>query len=721
MWTFPIILCISFLTAFFSTMIVAVVSPEFWRWSVTHAYILIAVHTTPEIETPVYLAFFAISVILFFLFFQFAKHVRHDRTFVRSVAAVNYTFALYLLVASTMNVFTIYRVQPVLFVCCVVVGIAASTLTNLSPYILEGIVAAALLRFSINPMVELDRGNHLLYTFDNYLRYVVPFMATATTLGIAFLLHRRIAFFRTVTGWVTKKWVIVALAACFIISLFYLMIKSALPSDMFFTMLPAYEITHGRTLLVSTISQYGLLYLAPWIGWFLIAPRAPVSFHVGVVVSAVLLGIYFIIYMGVVSALIRRRFFFVVTAIASFYFTILVRYTRLSDMVSVVSTPAFTPLRFGMFIIPLWFLVRFCKTGNIRQMTYFVIASAILFFFSFEIGVGLVAAAIATVAIFTLLRIHPRNFLLSLTVWFIGTLTASALILILYTQLSAHTFPNFSLYWQIALLYGSGFLTTPMTDQTIGFVPVIIALIGFLIGFVQVVREKKREGLILCYLAFTEFVLFPYYTGRSMNQTIYSIILPVILLCVLLIEEGIAALRKDRFRLAPWAMIIVCGMVLVIGFMRGIGVLAQNVIRAPQITKRAVIYIDNAFTTWDIRNSRQYAFLSRFMPKGCPLLSFDKNEFELAPVLGVPPAFQYPFIYGFITSGEQVDTLTPPKDARNVCIFVSQQFIAKEDPFIYGTYRYFFRKYQQNMLTIATDNSHGFTLYSLPTSVFDRH
>ena len=718
MWTFPVILFLSFVTFFPTAWIVRAISHGFWQWSVTHAHILIAMRTVPEIENAVYVSSLGIGVCLFFIFFQFTKYLLSYRWFERVVIAVNYTFALYLLVNPNTSIVELDRIVPVVFFLCIFAGILASSLKKLSPYVLEGIIGLGFLRYSMYPVIELDRGSHTLYTFDNFLRYAVPRALYPMVLGILLLCHRRIGFVREIAAWFTIRRLSVLISGSILLSLLFLMTQSHHPSDIFFTMLPAYHAIHGGTLLVSVMSQYGLLYLAPWMIWLSLFPHAPVSFPVGTFVSVVLLFLYFLALIRVTRALIGRRLLFVITVIASYYFTILVRFTKFSDMVSVVSTPAFTPLRFGMFIFPLWFLLRMHQTGNRRYMKYFIVCSVILFFYSFEIGSVLVVAALFIVLLSVSTQKYPRNSLWQYMGVFIGSLVFCLALITLYTQLSAGVFPDFSMYWYFAKLFGSGFLTTPMRGQTVGLLPFTISLIGLFIGFVRVMKDKKTDGLIMCYLALIELVMLPYYTGRSMNQTLYSISLPFLLLCALLLEHGIAMVRNDRLRFAAWTIVVVCGTVLVMGFARGFVILTRSVVHGAEITENAAIYLYKAFTAWDIRKSGEYLFLSDSMPKGCPLLSFDEKEFELIPALGVPPATQYAFVYGFITTKEQVDALVPHKGASEICIFVSNRFLKKKDDFSYGMYRYFFSTYNGATRKMSEDPNKGFTLYTLPANVF---
>lgn len=105
--------------------------------------------------------------------------------------------------------------------------------------------------------------------------------------------------------------------------------------------------------------------------------------------------------------------------------------------------------------------------------------------------------------------------------------------------------------------------------------------------------------------------------------------------------------------------------------------------------------------------------MSATIPKGCPLISFDEKEFELFSALGVPPAFQYAFVYGFITTKEQVDQLVPHRGAGKICVFVSNTFLKRKDDFSYGMYRYFMGKYGKSLQQLSEDSTNGFTLYAL--------
>lgn len=717
MWTFPVITALCFLSVFPSAWIVRGISQGFWARSVTHEHILIAQQTKPEIETLVYVAMLVVSVCLFFFLFQFANHVRYHRLFSKSVLFINYSFALYLLLVPRVTLFTVDQIRLPLFGVCALLAIFCSRIKKISGYVLEAMIGMALIRYLAFPIIQLDLGNRIIYSIDGYLRYAVPLMLLPLAASVFILASRRIPFLAAFFDWFSIKKISIVLLGCIVVSLAYLMTKSQFPSDTFFTLLPAYHALHGGTLLVSVMSQYGLLYLAPWIFWLAIFPNAPVSFPVGTFVTMLLLFFYFIVYFKVAHTLIRRRLLFVVTVVASYYYTILVRYTPVSDMISLVSTPAFTPLRFGIFIIPLWFLIQLNKTGNRLYMKYFIISSAILFFYSFEIGMGLVASMGMSILLYGLTQPNRKSVVLGGVKMFLATFVSALLLLCLYTLVFARTLPNFSMYWYLATLYGSGFLTTPIKGKLILFVPLSIAIIALLIGLTQVFRKKEMHGLVLCYLAFIQLVELPYYTGRSMHQTIYSISLPFLLLSGMLIERGISILQTQRRSFAIWSLVCVCVSVSFTGFARGSVILLNTASNIVRISYDVRNYTWSAFSKWKIRSTTQYAFLSKHLPTGCPLLSFDEKEFELFPALGVPPAFQYAFVYGFITSKEQVDSLVPHKGSREICIFVSDRFLKQKDDFSYGMYTYFMRKYSKHMRRIAVDATKGYELYTLPSSV----
>lgn len=720
MWTFPILLFLCFLTYFPTAWIIRAVSPGFWVWSVTRAHILIAEKTVPEIETTVYIASFIIGMSIFFILFQFVKYFRHVSWFQRMVIFVNTALGVYFLIVPARRITDLDQIQMIFFLPSVCIGVVAGRLKKFSSYILEAVIGLGIVRYCFGPIIELDIGKTNLYTFDGYLRYGVLRAPYPLALGILLIWKRKSAAVRELCAWFTYRRLSVLLLSCIALSLLYLMTNSHHPSDMFFTMLPAYHALHGGTLLVSVMSQYGLLYLAPWMVWLSLFPQAPVSFPVGTFVSAILLFLYFCLLVSVISRLVPRRLFIILTVVASYYFTILIRYTGLSDMVSLVSTPAFTPLRFGIFIIPLWFLIRMRETVNIRFLYYFIVSSFVLFFYSFEIGAGLIAVALVIAGVYAVTLASDRN-----VVWkFAGVLAATAvscmLILTAYTRLSADSYPDFSMFWQIATLYGSGFLTTPMGKQRIIMLILCIAGIGLFTGIVRLIQDKKHDGLIFCYLALIQFAMLPYYTGRSMYQTVFSISLPLLLLCTLLLERGIVILRADRQRFTAWAIVIVCGTVLVTGWARGTVILIRTMLHSAEIIEATSRYLYAAFTRWDVQSSKESRFLSKHLPAGCPLIAFDAREFELFAALGVPPAFQYAFVYGFITSKEQVDRLVPHRGAPEICIFVSDAFLKQKDMFSYGMYRYFFSKHRTAMAQIAQDNEEKFALYRLPSNVFDR-
>jgi hypothetical protein len=233
----------------------------------------------------------------------------------------------------------------------------------------------------------------------------------------------------------------------------------------------------------------------------------------------------------------------------------------------------------------------------------------------------------------------------------------------------------------------------------------------------MLVVQKNMRGYIYWYLMCLSIVEMPYYMGRSVLPTLYNVSLPFILSCGMFLEDAIKQIHIVPKNWLAWSAIVICGYVLAVGSMRGGVAMGINILHSAEIVDASIGYIQEATTQWKVKKTKQYQFIQQYLPKDCPLGSFD-DTYEYIPALGVPPAFNYPFMRGIISSRQQVDTLIPHAGSQYICFFVDTVFIDIHDDLSYGVYSYFWDKYAQYATLLASDSSKGYTLYSIPTNVF---
>jgi len=711
MWTFPGLLFLFFVSAFPTAWIVRALSPWFWRNLPAPVHSLLVATSPPEIDNAVYISFilifsliFIINVVISSLLFR--RYGWFSSFVTNSVQIV----ALYLLIVPTTSLLTLDQIHIYVLVVSALISLGVARVWHLRFGLLETIVGFAAIRYGGFLIWMYDTGaNPLLGTFDYYFLFVGVLIALFGYVGL-----HAYGVFESFASRVTRRRLLLLLSLGILLTILYLMPRAHDPVDIYFTFLPAYHVVHGGTPLVSMMSQYGLLYLVPWITWIIAFPQAPVSFGVGVIITTLLLMAYYLFFLITVARLMKYRLVFVLTAFASFYYTLLIRWYGFPDPVSLVSTPAFTPLRFGVFIFPLWSLISYCKDHKRTHMIWFLITSAIGFFYSFDIGVGLIGAGIGVAIVDALAQKCNRlNYLVTYLGVLLGTLSVSVIVLALCTYVRSGSLPDFGLYVFYTKQFGLGFLMLPIGQQTVSLLLLGVAFVGGFFGLYRVLADKEPGGLVFGYLALIVVFGMPYYMGRSILPTLYNISLPFVLLCGMLVDWSVVYVGIHRRNIAAWVMMILCSSVLIIGGLRAFVITGGNVLHAAEIVESAYIFSQKTLFHWEIQQTPQYGFLKRYLPPQCPLVSFDQNDYELLPAMGVPPAFQYAFVFGFTTK-EQVDTLVPHRGASRVCLFINDSAVAAHFDATYGTYVYFLERYGPSLRKIAEDPLGGFTLYELP-------
>jgi hypothetical protein len=712
MWTFPKILFLFFLSAMPSSWIVRSLVPWFWAHAVLRSDIIVPITTIPEIDNLVYISWFAVFVVLFLTFWFIAKtlHTRYRRMDA-FIEIINRIFLIYFLIVPGIGPWTLDQIR-----LGYLIGAAGIVYLIPGKYI-DILFGLVVFRYGIVSLLLFDVAPHPVMIVDHI--FISIFLLFV---GYVYAWYRVKKSFRSFVdvfvSRITRPRITVALILGMGLSLLSLMTMGSNAFDIYFTTVPTYQFLHGGTPFVSMTSLYGILYLLPWIAWMGIFPHIPITFQVGAVYAAILLFGYFGFFTLVSGNMFRNRFVFAATILAVYYFRILIWTYGYFYGVSIVLEPAFTPLRFGVFLFPLVFLLQYIKTNNERYFRRYLILCSVCFFFSFEIGAGILLAGIV-IGCIEAFRLgdrvwhHTAKHIVTIGI----TLLACCLFFVVLALVRTGELPNFLWYIEFAIYIGSEQVTLPVGKDVIAFAPLGIAIFASLFGLRRIFYEKNIDGYIFVYLALNLLVEFPYYMGRSLSNTVYGISMPYIVLCGLITDYALRALKKNVHSIGSWIMIGVCGYTIAIGAIRGFVIVGNTVLHSAEIVDSAVVYTKNALTTWDIKTTSQYDFLRKKLPAGCSLLIFDGREYELLTASGLPPAFQYGMVNSYIVRKSQVDTLKPYSGYSRICVFVNTEFVVR-DGLARSTYDYFWKKYGASAQVISTDEKQGFTLYTFPSSLF---
>jgi hypothetical protein len=714
MWTLLPLLFEFFISVFLSAIITRLSVP--WLWGIVghHPHYLAIIDKTPEIEIPAFIVFaFSFVVVSFVIFLLTQWAYQRFASFRRVVFHTDFVFVLYLLVTIGMNPLDFDRTAIILLPVCGVYLLLHKT--AFQRYFDEIWLKRCL------TLLVCTRGLILvvLYDIGVYRRVLLshyPFIFAGSMGALMVYLGARRSIYQTLRRRFTTLWVAVACLLLISVSLIALVRRNpSIDADIYFTLLPAYHLAHGGVPFVSMMSQYGLLYLFPWLIWLLVFPNLSSPYVGATVVTALMLIGYFGLYMGTLLRIFQRSSIFFLTVMATFYITILVRDWGFADPVSLVSAPAFTPLRFGICILPLWFLISYWKTGTRSSLMVFALMSSGLFFYSFEMGVGLFAAAVSVVVI-AQAQSGWKNALYWVGIFIVPLLFWCGVFAV-YALATVGIWPRIVEYAYFSLLFGQGFFLHAMGGQYAIILPVLIACVGLYFGWYLFSQKKDRFGLIVIYLALIQLSQVPYYMGRSVFPTLYNISLPFLLLCGCIAEYLINRWGIVKKNSILFASLLVVLMALYVPAIRGFRITGTVFLHSAEEVERTVAHLSRAFSHWRIKDTPQYVFLSRYLPPDCSLAGFDLSEPELLMALERRPAFQYAFLRGFVTNKEQVNTLEAIGNA-DVCVFVNHDFIRTKDQFSYEVYEYFWEVYGQYATIIAQDKKANFSLYRIEKSPF---
>ncbi len=712
MWTLTNFLYLFFVTFLPTVWIVRFLEPFLWSFYKIPEHILIIATSDRKIDIYIYTCALIIFCIIWSInsvLYLFLK--KRTTWFSQVVTLIAATGVCYFLFVAPSNLFFADQLHAAIipiflffFVLCVVLQRTIPTSW------MEVGVGLILLKYFLPLVFVFDAGANPIE-----LVFFYPLLYFAILILIpVIIIVRRLKLQNAIARQCTKLRMSMVLFSLIVFSLLELMLKSHSGFDMYFTLTPAYQFVHDATPFVNLLSQYGALYLIPWIMWLMLFPSVPVSAVVGTMVTIILLVGYFTLLLSVLGRLIRNVWVFALTVLAICYYTLLIHFWGFADAISLVSMPAFTPLRFGIYIIPLVPLAAYAKSRRSIYFLLFLVMSVILFFYSIEIGISLLCAGIGTAYIHALTRRNERfHCFMRYTYIIIASLLGCVGILSLFTLVRTHQFPQMSLYTYFARMFGNGFLALSMQGQTVVSLIIFIAFLGIASGIFLLAKKDNLRGLIFIYLALIQLTLLPYYMNRSIFPTLYPLASPALVICGMIVDWGIEKYTYVRNNFALVVTVFLCGIIVTFGGTRGLDISFRNLIRGGQIISDSQNFIDAAFHEWEIKKTPQYAFLRKNLPTGCPLASIYAHEQELMASLSVPPAFALSFIFGLMATKEQIDTLQfNAKDGR-ICFFIDLANLYNKDDLLINVYPYLWNTLAPRATLLTVDGKQGYGLFEI--------
>ena len=535
-------------------------------------------------------------------------------------------------------------------------------------------------RVGLFPAVQLH--SKILWPHYLHLLWAIP---------LAILCRKRMCRFliNSDRNWLWTIGAFVTLSVILAITILPATQFSQLPTDMFFTVLPAYHIVHGGVPFNDVMSQYGMLYLAPWILAILLFPTGPFTVEFMSMVTMVLVIMYGMGLFIVLRRLQGNSALAVIGVIACLFYSTFNRVYFYPDKLNIYSGPAFTPVRFGCFLLPLFFLTRYIKAPTDRALSWYVYSCIALLYFSSDLGVGIAIAGLATLTVSVLLK-SPSD-PLGFRIIAFKTIEAFVVSLCLVSGITLAfrgALPDFTMYTTFITLFSSGFYMEPIHEQMAIVVPFSLALIAVCIG-VSLLRKGDRAGLAMMFLAFCQLVALPYYLGRSYPPLLYSTCMPSILIASLLLSQ--LARQESENGILRFAGVTFSSLILFCATLRTTLATAEQWTQKDFGLSRISTSLRAAARSSPVKETPQYRFLSQTVPIGSPIALFDQHEELLLTSLQLKPAFPYSFICNFLVSKEQLDWTIARIRGREFFVFVNNSDVQSGNGQSPGLYQYFWK------------------------------
>lgn len=310
LFALPILSLQFVLSSFFSSILTPLIISRIPLPTEPAYALLIDGHFAPEKDVLFYICFIIlvalfilVSQLLLYLFTTSENRVLLEKismyilpsTFIGLLVVGDYPFPLQL--ATDMRFYLLFMIVLVFQLFILQKPFSAQT-TQL-------LFIASVAKYFIPGFLELDAGVYLFSppTIDSsaiilpdkiIMQYSYLFIVLPLLLGIkpaikqVFEYIRSIKFINPIITFATIIILVLVLLPFLTLDRYY--------GDLFFTTLPAYHIITGATPFVDVISQYGIIYLLPWLIWIKAFPFLPLSREFTSMVTLLFLFVYYVFF-----------------------------------------------------------------------------------------------------------------------------------------------------------------------------------------------------------------------------------------------------------------------------------------------------------------------------------------------------------------------------------------------------------------------------------------
>ena len=362
--------------------------------------------------------------------------------------------------------------------------------------------------------------------------------------------------------------------------------------DMWFIM-PAWDILHGKQLLVTSESQYGF-----GIFYFLAAVFRVLGTSIQSLklVEMITHATYYALAYILVRSICKTRR----GAIIAFFFIIGGTIMRNELRFETYTEPSVTRLRnFWDIPVLLAFYTEY-KTKNARWFLLSCILAAIAFLWNTDIGLSLTMITFVWACVLPLFQAHSihrrMKEMATRIVICIGCIALAWALASFSLQIATGVWPDWSLNFFYTKLYLAGFGAMPMpivgaywAVLGIQMTAIITALAAWLL------QRPLRNAPLLLTIGLYGFLTFNYYLNRSFIACLWAVSLPACLCGILLAQAYIERCKHEEHpttlcsRIVRWPIMIIIGAFLGINlWIVGVGSWQMMTTRYPHIASAPV-------------------------------------------------------------------------------------------------------------------------------------
>ncbi len=326
------------------------------------------------------------------------------------------------------------------------------------------------------------------------------------------------------------------------------------PNDYNYFLGPINDVLGGKTLLLNSPSQYGLLliYFLAFIFKFLIPLTYNNFFWLQFTLTS--LG-YFLLYL-ILKKWLKGLLFPI------FGILFIIQQNYFHQIANILFLPQVGFLRFGWWIILLAFLI-YQDEISLNQRIKKIIELTIVgtsFFWSFDGGIYVLGAYLFFIIIQELL-IHKNIWksttsILKQFLRLVFTLFIFSAGMSLFTLTRTGSLPNWPVFFGDTILYTGGFGMIPM--PTMGPYLIFIIVYALLLSFViyktllsgKMPNADKQNLPILSFVIVYGILQFTYYVGRSHPNNLHHVVIPLVLLILLALNKWLESFPNKGSSLA---------------------------------------------------------------------------------------------------------------------------------------------------------------------------